>query len=555
MKPKRIDRSHTLNLYRKVLQKSVTRQIVCLVLFSAALFLLCQWMIGRISMQRNAEKHMQLLKETHHIIENQNCSFLQDENVLKTLNERDLDTFRNLFRQFNKDTLVYSDVLIINQNGNVVYTSMGEGKMTSYLLEYNRAVCHKADAQNIYRSVYYETGQYADPMYIFPLEDGYITLFVSGSDWNTVLADRPFDGVITDGRSNILYSSKHAWISPHNKFEQKGSGLWTDSHQRYWVETYTSKQQDIRFYSMVYDQQENVLWIELLFFIITGGLWIWSARSMARSMAINQSEAVDELVGEIRRIGQVDRNHRIQSSRKDEFAEIAGQINEMLDAIEALHMKNTELIKLNNRFEYNQLTAQMNPHFMYNTLELIRNLVLSDPPKAESLILKFTKILRYSVDLNNRQVSFGNDLIYIQQYIDIQCTRFEERLFCEFSIEESALDYKVPKLFLQPVLENSIKYSFKVQMDLHIEVTAVVENDILIITVKDDGPGMPDAERKALDEDLRNHDHHTKSIGLRNLSRRLYLEYGKKSKLYVTDNQPNGLIVYIHIERKKDEHV
>ena len=111
-------------------------------------------------------------------------------------------------------------------------------------------------------------------------------------------------------------------------------------------------------------------------------------------MAENNAASIERLVSEIRIIRKGDYDHRIQMNTDDEFTEVGYQVNHMLDSIQALNDRNTELLKLNSRIEMDQLTAQMNPHFLYNTLEIIRNLVVFDADKAFEDLPKILPIVR-----------------------------------------------------------------------------------------------------------------------------------------------------------------
>ena len=281
-----------------------------------------------------------------------------------------------------------------------------------------------------------------------------------------------------------------------------------------------------------------------------GAVWYGIARWMAKSMAENNAASIERLVSEIRIIRKGDYNHRIQMNTDDEFNEVGYQVNNMLDSIQALNGRNTELLKLNSRIEMDQLTAQMNPHFLYNTLEIIRNLVVFDADKAEELIVKLTEVLRYSVDTSRKEVTLEEDMRYIYCYLDIQNCRFGSRFNCRINFTPDCI---VPKLLLQPLIENSIKYGFQKKMELNITICGRMEGNILYISVLDDGLGMEAEKAEELREQLRTHDNSSPSIGLRNLSRRLYLKYGDGSGLQIRNMEGTGFEVLVRIEQQKGE--
>lgn len=112
------------------------------------------------------------------------------------------------------------------EDTNILYTSFGESLLSSYLVNYNNAICYKVrqTAQTeAYRAVYYERGNYSDTMYVQPFYqdgtlEGFVTVFLSGSAWNFHLSESNFDGIITDERDNAMYVSKPGLLGGSNKY-------------------------------------------------------------------------------------------------------------------------------------------------------------------------------------------------------------------------------------------------------------------------------------------------------------------------------------------------
>ena len=285
-----------------------------------------------------------------------------------------------------------------------------------------------------------------------------------------------------------------------------------------------------------------------------GFVWFAMADWINLSMAEHHSKSIGALVHEIR-IVQRDPTHRIELHTDDEFEEVSQQINKMIEIITELNSRNTELIQLNAHIEMQQLMAQMNPHFLYNTLEIIRSFLSFDPDTSEQLIVSLTEILRYSVDASRQEVRLAEDMEYINKYLNIQRCRFGDRFHCPLDLSEECGQCLVPKLLIQPLIENSIKYGFRKKMDICIRVEAHVEHGILCIRVSDDGLGMDEEEARTLQQRLLTFDNSARSIGLRNLSRRLYLKYGSRSGLQIRNTPGVGFAVDVHIEQTADKNV
>ena len=551
--------------FQKNLQKSVTRKIVLLMMISVFFFWAGQYTITLTENELNAVAHLQRLKETFIDLDLQNRKFLLNDRIneigRRMLSQADpgaSDEFKNLFRQFNEECKVHNEVLLVDKGGNAVFTSFSENRISSYLLNYNNAVCYNARNHKegeIYRAVYYDRGNYADSLFVKPIFEagsikGYLTLFLSGSEWNFYLSESSFDGVITDLRQNVMYISKPGLADSNNKFYGVGHGIWESKGDRYWSVSKELPEYSAVIYSLVHYPRNQTLSIGLLILLSVGICWYTVACRMSKSMAANNAASIKNLVKEIRMIQKGDHKHRIQLGTDDEFGEVGHQVNRMLDNIQNLNERNTELLKLNSRIEMEQLTQQMNPHFLYNTLEIIRNLVIFDAPRAEELIIKLTEVLRYSVNTTQKEMTLEEDMQFINAYLEIQNCRFGDRFHCEIRIETECSQCIVPKMLLQPLIENSIKYGFQKKMELNIRIRGYMDGHTLVIHVLDDGLGMEPQKAKELEKQLKEHDNSSSSIGLCNLSRRLYLQYGENSGIHIRNREGDGFEVTVRIEQK-----
>ncbi len=184
------------------------------------------------------------------------------------------------------------------------------------------------------------------------------------------------------------------------------------------------------------------------------------------------------------------------------------------------------------------LHYQINPHFLFNTLNAISTLVLDNRnAQAENMLLRLAGFLRYSLDRQPTELAKLSDEIEAQRkYLEIEQTRFEDKLSVRFDIEPGLENVRLPSLILQPILENAIKYAITPRVDGgHIEVSASREDGLLRIIVEDDGPGLPpegEASRR-------------RGVGLANARERLELIYGPRAGLIARNKQPNGCRVEI----------
>ncbi len=187
------------------------------------------------------------------------------------------------------------------------------------------------------------------------------------------------------------------------------------------------------------------------------------------------------------------------------------------------------------------LRYQLNPHFLFNTLNAISTLILErSNESANSTVTRLSDFLRYTLDNDpNNRVTLRKELEAIDLYLEIEKVRFQDRLVLEREIETAALDALVPSLILQPLIENAIKYAIAPSEDGGtIRIGAKVHGWTLSVSVTDDGPGMAvTGDRRA----------NSGGVGLRNIRDRLQQLYGDEQALTLGANHPRGLIATINM--------
>ncbi len=187
------------------------------------------------------------------------------------------------------------------------------------------------------------------------------------------------------------------------------------------------------------------------------------------------------------------------------------------------------------------LRYQLNPHFLFNTLNAISTLVLEQNTElANRMVTKLSSFLRYSLDNDPMQkITLEQELQALQLYLDIEKVRFEERLSLQLNIEESANDALIPSLLLQPLIENAIKYGIaRAEGGGHLCISAKVFAGDLLISVSDDGPGCT-----LIDGHIPN----ANGVGLKNTRERLATLYGAEHAIKLSPTEPHGLTIHIRI--------
>jgi len=187
------------------------------------------------------------------------------------------------------------------------------------------------------------------------------------------------------------------------------------------------------------------------------------------------------------------------------------------------------------------LRYQLNPHFLFNTLNAISTLILEQNTElANRMVTKLSSFLRFSLDNDPMQrITLAQELEALQLYLDIEKVRFEERLSLELNIEDQAKTALIPSLLLQPLIENAIKYGIaRAEGGGNLVISAKVFAGDLLIELSDDGPGC---------ELINGQVPESKGVGLSNTRERLATIYGAEHSIKLSNTEPHGLTICIRI--------
>jgi two-component system, LytTR family, sensor kinase len=194
--------------------------------------------------------------------------------------------------------------------------------------------------------------------------------------------------------------------------------------------------------------------------------------------------------------------------------------------------------------ELQSLQAQIHPHFLFNALNTISSVVYEDARAADTMIARLSDFLRHSVNASRRQeVTLQEELNFLNLYLDIMRPRFEDRLSVKIDVEPGVNDALTPRLILQPLVENSIKYAADPDSGLiNIAIKAARENGLLRIEVRDEGPGLAATVR----------DVPGNGVGLANTARRLERLYGSNHEFAMRNVESGGAMISVKLPYHTD---
>lgn len=212
-------------------------------------------------------------------------------------------------------------------------------------------------------------------------------------------------------------------------------------------------------------------------------------------------------------------------------------------------VKRLEAEKLAADSRMQMLRYQLNPHFLFNTLNAINALVVTnDHQLAREMIDKLSQFLRFALkDEESGWVSLKREIDALDLYLAIEKVRFDDRLEVEYQIEDQALKYDVPSLLLQPLVENTIKHAINVREEGGvITISASYAGGFLLISVSDDGPGISSLD----DGEYLLAGVNFSGVGLKNILNRIESLYGGEASVHLVNRKNNGLEIKFRLPVK-----
>lgn len=284
---------------------------------------------------------------------------------------------------------------------------------------------------------------------------------------------------------------------------------------------------------------------EQIVYFITIFIFLITCIFLTINYFINKKLAViDKIIGAIKSTGKGELNNFLEVETNDELRIIATSYNKMLLDIKNLIEINKREFENNINLEIKQLESQFNPHFLFNTLEMLKYTIKKDVKMSNKIILNISSILRFSIDNRKTIVSLDENIKFIESYLEIQKYRFGEDFSYTIDIESNLNNQKTPKLIFQPIVENSIKYGFSSKDKLHIDIRGKLQKGRLVIYFLDDGDGLSKDELMEIRKNLKK-DNVTNHIGLYNVNRRIKLHYGEKYGVKILSRKGRGTLVKI----------
>ena len=242
---------------------------------------------------------------------------------------------------------------------------------------------------------------------------------------------------------------------------------------------------------------------------------------------------------------------------KDEVGQLYADLIIMINSIKKLinevyveKIQKEQLKAKQNEIEFKMLASQINPHFLYNTLETIRMKAFCNGDREiADIVKKLGKIMRRNLEVSDKIVSLKSELDLVANYLEIQALRFEGRVSYEFNTELDTEKYKVLPLLLQPIVENAFVHGLEGSKEGgKIIVNIYLEAEYLIVEVKDNGVGINKEKLVILNKDIDlEAESGRRSLGVRNIKERIQLYYGEEYNMKIESTVGKGTTVKLYL--------
>ena len=248
----------------------------------------------------------------------------------------------------------------------------------------------------------------------------------------------------------------------------------------------------------------------------------------------------------------------------DEVGQLTGTFNRMkhamaehLSTLNALHREEVRNLALEKDLEHTRLEvlkSQVNPHFLFNTLNMISCMArLEDASTTDQMIVHLGNLFRHNLRTKQQEVTLEEELDGLEDYIYLQQMRFDGRITVEKKIEADPAAVRLPSFTLQPIVENAFSHGLKsCEEGGRILLRGWMQGRTLILTVADNGRGMTPAELDALQEKIAQSERTGRSIGLGNISRRITMLY-PEGRMQVFSREGHGTVIRFEIPQEDRE--
>jgi len=567
------------NGYRSYVQKSFYRYTFSIILFLCILvfsFLTIdiKW-LTKAESQRNTEKIAEVL-EQEIVSYKEGLNVLAADyriiNVCKQQTKENIVNANRLLYDFSNSKEIRGVFALVDIQGNLICSNLYKDNQNIFLQSflYKNLLPKMLDEPKktflVPSRLNYSYNQTGDLLVARTILDGqkaigFLFFDLLDEEMYQLASKYNLDDVIlTDQYNNLIFSIGRQSESSMGKypigsfqFKKNQVNIIDLNGKQYLIIKNVLNNGELHLYTLVSIHfQRNLFHYAILFLIIVGLLMLIMLKPLTLIITNKNLFAIEELRKSVLEMGKGNMEYSLRPHIFEEFQELNDTFRQMVLQREDLQRRNSELIERKRVMEIRQLEEKINPHFVFNVLETLRYEVLIDASKASEMIRAFANIMRYSIYYGDTIVPLKTDIEYVKDYLLLQKMRYNRRLTYSIDIPEELMECKIPKLVIQPIVENALKHGMKNVETINVNITASIEQENLKISVQDNGSGIEPEILDELIKDLEREDVHKEHIGMYNSHRVVRLLYGPPYGLKIESTYGKGTLVNIILPINKE---
>ena len=460
----------------------------------------------------------------------------------------------------NQQNRCSSQLYLLDSNGELLW-SVSDGDMDFLLQpEYRQWGILRQIQQNPESvSTYFQNGYWCMGRAVLNKSGrflGYMVVGLSQQECTGMLTGINRQYAITDDMGWIYMSSNQELLSDDlGRFVQlrdKKEGFFTEKGRHFYLTQGNMSNGKIHVYTMT-DTEPKVhimAWMILMIVVIFSIIGVVTFYS-TKKVAVKYTKDVKAIADAFTSVENGEWDTRLSTDSTLEFQTIGKAFNKMIDSMKKQLEENRELALHAAFAQAKQLESQFNPHFLFNTLDNIRFMIKIDAAKADKMITSLSKLLRYSIHDSGEEISVREDTENMQSYFNILQIRYNKRFAYEIDIEDEIQNCMIPKLIMQPLIENAVKYGFEDQEKLTVKIRGYEKQDKLIFSCEDNGAGMSSEQLEDIRRRLQQKENKEGHLGLYNIHRRIQLMYGEEYGIYIESENGRGVSVVLVLPVKR----
>lgn len=568
------------NQYRDYIKRSFLRysfSIISLlfVLVELFLFINVEWISAGGNKKNNALL-AEILDRQVGDYEKGLVRFTSDYRILEALKDKDsgrVTEVNRLLYEFSTRQSIRCSFVLTDSGGTIVSSNLFEGNRdiflnsTVYQSLFEKMALEPDKIFTLPSRLNYAHGQEGDLILSRAVSDsskvlGYLFFDLSDEQIYETVRNYPLDDVIlTDRYDNLIFSIGRQSADPMEKYPagkyrmewEKGNVVRVNG-KHYHVQKEMLPESTLVLYTLVsMEFQRTLVSYGMLFLGLVGILMLVMIPPLTFRITRKNLEAIDELQTSVAEMGRGNMDYKLKGQVFDEFKVLGDAFRKMVLQREELMLHNSELAERKRVMEIKQLEEQFNPHFIFNVLETLRYEIVIDGAKASDMVMAFANLMRYSIYYGSTIVPLQTDIENINDYLLLQKMRYNRRLNYHIDIPEELLGCRIPKLLLQPVVENSLVHGMKDIHSVSVTISAWMAEGNLKLCVEDNGSGISKEKLEELREGLEQEDIYREHIGLYNSHRVVRLLYGPAYGMAIDSSPGKGTRVVITLPAEMED--